>query len=238
MCMLPPEAVVDFDINPQVIEERRVTDDRPNSTEITPKDLIQTFEKIGGDINPKYGYTLVTYDQTENLFAILSEKIFLWEKESKVSFKGMSLLIDLVSKTPVGLDGNLLCEWCTLGHYNEVFVFLLKFLALCEKDPRYYALLEKLLIHQGKLDAPPLCIVLFCVMKEDFLNLLFDRLPESRRLVLWNFEYCDYDEEKKIMYHFSLRGSFVSFDPRDPKSVRSFRNMFPYNSSIEKPTGK
>ena len=145
MCMLPPDAVADFDINPKIVEEQRVTDDRYKPTELTPKDLILCFENIGRDIDPGYGYSLITLDQTENLFALLSEKIFLWKEQNKINFKEISQLMHLVSKTSVGFDGNLLCEWCTLGHPNEVFIFLLKFLTLCEEDKRYYNLLKMVL---------------------------------------------------------------------------------------------
>ena len=174
----------------------------------------------------------------EDLFAVLSEKIFIWEKENKISFKEMSYIMFSVSTIPMGTDGGLLCEMCTLGYHREVFTFLQKFLALCEGNTCYYDLLKTLLIEQAAPKALPIFIVLYCIMKEDFFNLLFTQLPETLQLFLRTLKYRDYDKKKRLWYIFSLGGNSVKTPPRRRKTVKKFNRPSLNGTGVERNIAK
>ena len=237
MCMLPPDTDAFLCISPEIVEEQRITYKTYNSEKVAkwdPKDFIRTLRILARGIDPQYGYVFVSLSQMEDLFAVLSEKIFIWEKEDKISFKEMSYVVFSVSTIPMGTDGGLLCEMCTLGYYKEVFTFLQNFLALCERNVRYYDLLETLLIRRAKPKDLPLFIVLYCIMKEEFLNLLFSRLPGSLQFVLRSLTYRDYDENERLWYRFSLSGNSVETNSRNRKVVKKFDRPSPNGTGVKR----
>ena len=234
--MPPPDVVAIQNVTPIVIEEQRVVYKTYKPEEVSkwkPKDLIQALKTAGGDVDPKFGYAFVLSGQMEDLFAILSEKVFIWGSEDKMSFEEIYQIMHFASARPMGAGGSLLCETCALGLPDKVFDFLWKFLVFCEKDKRYYDLLGIVLFNRAKPDTLPLFIRLSRLMPDDFER-LFARLPESIQEVLASQTYRRYDENEKIWYCFTLRESFIEYDPRDQKSARSFRKLFPYCSSVER----
>lgn len=241
MCMLPPDTAAFLCISPEIVEEQRIIYKTYNSEEVAkwgPKDFIRTLRILAWSVDPQHGYTFVPLPQMEDLFAVLSEKIFIWEKENKINFKEMSYIVFSISTIPMGTSGGLLCEMCTLGYHKEVFTFLQKFLALCEEDEHYYDLLEMILIRQAQPKALPLFIVLYCIMREEFFNLVFPRLPETLQLVLRNLTYRDYDEEERLWYSFSLRGNSVKARPRRRKTVKKFDRPSPNSTGVKRNIAK
>lgn len=221
--MLPPNTVENLNIESEIVEEQRIIYKTYNAEEVAqwePKDFIYTLRTAGGGINPRYGYALVPLDKIEDLFAIFSKKIFVWVQNDEICFEEIFNVITFVSTIPLGLAGGLLCEMCTLDYSNEVLVFLLLFLELCEKDAHYYDLLKKMLVTQSKRGTLPLFMVLFCRIREDFVNLLLPSLPESIQDDLWSLSYRFHDSEEGLSYSFSLRGNSIEADLLKPKRRR------------------
>lgn len=217
--MFTPQNVdLNANSNPEYVQEQRVTCQHVDEEKVanwTPDDLLNALKTVGFPFNARKGYSVVPDSDELRLVEILSDKLFAWEKEGKISYDKISEILHVASRRLMGINGGLFIDLVAMGDWQPVIDFLAKFVLLVEKDARYYDLLEMMLIIQPMGErAFPLGARIYMKQKckDVFVNEVLNKLPAVCKERLLKNTYYYYDDDSDRTYCYSLSGKLVSVD--------------------------
>ena len=173
----------------------------------TPDDLLKALETVGFPFNTKRGYYNVHPRDRQALIEILSEKIFAWEKEEKITYEQIDKIIHVACERPMGRHGGLFVNFVAGNDSQPIIDFLGKLVLLGEKDERYYDLIEMMLTVQAMGERHfPLGCTLYNESKDDFINKILNKLPDAWKERLSKATFYYYDEDVDRTYCYTVLG--------------------------------